>query len=149
MSNFSFSHSVFKRLVLQTRKKQDLFGKGLSCNVLSQNGFNMEQSKILLFGNVYPITFTGLSFMNSSTTSSQALSALLASSSSTLTTPTVTATNQNSSTSMPSIVNQVEQAPPSSQTTMTVSQSALSSSVDNTVAPDVAVPTQIKVPYFS
>ena len=35
-SNFSFSHSVFKRLVLQTRKNQGLFGKGLiksrSCN---------------------------------------------------------------------------------------------------------------------
>ena len=30
MSNFSFSHSVFKRLVLQTCKNQDLFGKGLS-----------------------------------------------------------------------------------------------------------------------
>ena len=30
MSNFSFSHSVFKRLVLQTRKNQGLFGKGLS-----------------------------------------------------------------------------------------------------------------------
>ena len=29
-SNFSFSHSVFKRLVLQTRKNQGLFGKGLS-----------------------------------------------------------------------------------------------------------------------
>ena len=29
MSNFSFSQSVFKRLVLQTRKNQDLFGKGL------------------------------------------------------------------------------------------------------------------------
>ena len=28
-SNFSFSHSVFKRLVLQTLKSQDLFGKGL------------------------------------------------------------------------------------------------------------------------
>ena len=28
-SNFSFSHRVFKRLVLQTRKNQDLFGKGL------------------------------------------------------------------------------------------------------------------------
>ena len=28
MSNFSFSHKVFKRLVLQTRKKQGLFGKG-------------------------------------------------------------------------------------------------------------------------
>ena len=29
-SNFSFSHSVFKRLVLQTRKNQGLFGKGLN-----------------------------------------------------------------------------------------------------------------------
>ena len=29
MSNFSFSHSVFKRTVLQTRKNQGLFGKGL------------------------------------------------------------------------------------------------------------------------
>ena len=28
-SNFSFSHSVFKRLVLQTRINQGLFGKGL------------------------------------------------------------------------------------------------------------------------
>ena len=30
MSNFSFSHSVFKRLELQTRKNQELFGKGLN-----------------------------------------------------------------------------------------------------------------------
>ena len=29
-SNFSFSHSVFKRLVQKTRKKQGLFGKGLT-----------------------------------------------------------------------------------------------------------------------
>ena len=29
-SNFSFSHSVFKRLVLQTRKNKGLFGVGLS-----------------------------------------------------------------------------------------------------------------------
>ena len=28
-SNFSFSHSVFKRLLLQTRKNQGLFGEGL------------------------------------------------------------------------------------------------------------------------
>ena len=28
-SNFSFSHCVFKRLVLQTCKNQGLFGKGL------------------------------------------------------------------------------------------------------------------------
>ena len=30
MSNFSFSNSVFKRLLLQTRKNQGLFGKGLT-----------------------------------------------------------------------------------------------------------------------
>ena len=30
MSNFSISHSIFKRLVLQTHKKQGLFGKGLN-----------------------------------------------------------------------------------------------------------------------
>ena len=30
MSNFSFSHSVFKRLPLQTCKNQGLFGKGLN-----------------------------------------------------------------------------------------------------------------------
>ena len=29
-SNFSFSHSVFKRVVLQTRKNQGFFGKGLT-----------------------------------------------------------------------------------------------------------------------
>ena len=29
-SNFSFSHNVFKRLILQTRKNQGLFGKGLN-----------------------------------------------------------------------------------------------------------------------
>ena len=28
-SNFSFSHSVFKTLIPQTRKNQGLFGKGL------------------------------------------------------------------------------------------------------------------------
>ena len=31
-SKFSFSHSVFKRLVLQTRKNLGLFGKGLILN---------------------------------------------------------------------------------------------------------------------
>ena len=33
MSNFSFSHSVFKRLVLQTHENQGLFGKGLNCDL--------------------------------------------------------------------------------------------------------------------
>ena len=32
-SNFSFSHSVFKRLVMQTRKNQSLFGKGLRSTI--------------------------------------------------------------------------------------------------------------------
>ena len=32
-SNFSFSHRVFKRLVMQTRKNQGLFGKGLTAYV--------------------------------------------------------------------------------------------------------------------
>ena len=32
--NFSFSHSVFKRPLLQTRKKQGLFGKGLKGDVV-------------------------------------------------------------------------------------------------------------------
>ena len=48
-SNFSFSHSVFKRLVLQTCKNQGLFGKGLiqimlncSVNMLS---YIKERSK--------------------------------------------------------------------------------------------------------
>ena len=31
MSNISFSHSVFERLILQTRENQGLFGKGLTC----------------------------------------------------------------------------------------------------------------------
>ena len=34
MSNFSFSFGVFKKLVLQTRKNQGLFGKGLNDNQL-------------------------------------------------------------------------------------------------------------------
>ena len=38
-SNFSFSHSVFKRLVLQTRKNQGLFGKGLKGTCFRQAGY--------------------------------------------------------------------------------------------------------------
>ena len=30
INNFAFSHSVFKRLALQTHKNQGLFGKGLN-----------------------------------------------------------------------------------------------------------------------
>ena len=32
-SNFSFSHNVSKRLVLQTRENQGLFGKGLKYGI--------------------------------------------------------------------------------------------------------------------
>ena len=46
-SNFSFSCSVFKRLVLQTRKNQGLFGKGLMNNIFpscptSTNGASLN-----------------------------------------------------------------------------------------------------------
>ena len=37
MSNFTFSHSVFKRLVLETHKNKGLFGKGLNCTRSSPN----------------------------------------------------------------------------------------------------------------
>ena len=37
MSNFSFSHSVFKRSLLQTRKIQGLFGEGLNCSEEENN----------------------------------------------------------------------------------------------------------------
>ena len=36
MSNFSFSHSVFKILVQQTRKNQGLFGKGLNATLTAE-----------------------------------------------------------------------------------------------------------------
>ena len=64
-NNFSFSHSVFKRLLLQTCKHQGLFGKGLTCifpfsdHIFKTNenkfifssadAFNLDQS-ILSFG---------------------------------------------------------------------------------------------------
>ena len=44
-SNFSFSHSIFKRLKLQTRKNQGLFGKRLSNNEnkSTQNKLQIQQ----------------------------------------------------------------------------------------------------------
>ena len=48
MSNFSFSHSVFKSLELQTRKNQGLFGKGLR---------NMAQVFFLSSGSVITTFF--------------------------------------------------------------------------------------------
>ena len=53
MSNFSFSHSVFKRLVLQIRKNQGLFGKGLKA--FTGDNFNYAQMigfSLKLVGNI-------------------------------------------------------------------------------------------------
>ena len=36
-SNFSFSHSVFKRFVLQTCKNQGVFGKGLKRDMFGEH----------------------------------------------------------------------------------------------------------------
>ena len=44
-SNFSVSHSVFKRFILKTRKNQGLFGKGLSLNIV----LHQLRSKFLQF----------------------------------------------------------------------------------------------------
>ena len=57
-SNFSFSHSVFKRRVLQTRKNQGLFGKGLKgffSRVIKT--FSMRLKKNLPF--FFPFHFIG------------------------------------------------------------------------------------------
>ena len=45
MSNFSFSYSVFKRLLLQTCKKKGLYGKGLR-SVFSKSG---QKKKIPIY----------------------------------------------------------------------------------------------------
>ena len=44
-SNFSFSHSVFKRLVLPTRKNQGLFGKGLTLTLSKRPIFYSSKIK--------------------------------------------------------------------------------------------------------
>ena len=46
MSNFFFSHSVFKRLVLQTGKNQGLFGKGLNIAKMTISLFNRVESTL-------------------------------------------------------------------------------------------------------
>ena len=49
-SNFSFSHSVFKRIVLHTRKNQGLYGKGLSIpEKIVQIGINLHCSMLEVF----------------------------------------------------------------------------------------------------
>ena len=51
-SNFSFSHSVFKRHIPQTRKNQGLFGKGLKLNRVElncrrvQNSFKFDNNEL-------------------------------------------------------------------------------------------------------
>ena len=45
-SNFPFSNSVFKRLVLQTRKNQGLFGKGLNNFENGVKHHKINQSKV-------------------------------------------------------------------------------------------------------
>ena len=47
-SNFSFSHSVFKRIKLQTRKNHGLFGRGLKCLTLMEiTGSKLPKLKII------------------------------------------------------------------------------------------------------
>ena len=45
MSKFSFSQSVFKRLVLQTCKNQHLFGKGFKSHLTAQGSYTLKQQK--------------------------------------------------------------------------------------------------------
>ena len=52
-SNFSFSHSVFKRLALQIRKNQGLFGKGLSYMYCLQMLPFWTKPKFCCLGEVY------------------------------------------------------------------------------------------------
>ena len=49
-SNFSFSHSVFKRLGLETHMNKGLFGKGLKVNLLpSDSIFDLSKPKSVEF----------------------------------------------------------------------------------------------------
>ena len=61
-SNFCFSHSVSKRLVLQTRKNQGLFGKGLMSGWEDQINKYLEEQGVtpvtILYENkIYPKTY--------------------------------------------------------------------------------------------
>ena len=51
-SNFSFTHSVFKRLVLQTRKNKGLFRKELEHG---GKGENAGKQHLLIFPVFYPV----------------------------------------------------------------------------------------------
>ena len=56
-SNFSFSHSVFKRLVLQTRKNQGLFGKGLRILAFVRKNVGEKDKQKMLLTNISPRSF--------------------------------------------------------------------------------------------
>ena len=55
-SNFSFSRSVFKRLVLQICKNQGLFGKGLKVKVQKNIGCN-EENDLSKYFLLFPLCF--------------------------------------------------------------------------------------------
>ena len=46
-SNFSFSHCVFKRFVLKTRKNQGLFGKGLRKDLMMSPALDTKKKNIV------------------------------------------------------------------------------------------------------
>ena len=48
-SNFSFSHSVFNRLVVLTGKTKGLFGKGLKALVRIQTIFQISSKSFMVF----------------------------------------------------------------------------------------------------
>ena len=52
-SNFFFSHSVFKRLVLQTRQYQGLFGKGLNAIVGHFLNYRYKKDYKKCFDSIY------------------------------------------------------------------------------------------------
>ena len=56
-SNFSFSHSVFKRLALQTRKNQGLFGKGF--RIMAQNFVKFAVFRKLMEVQIGVFMYTG------------------------------------------------------------------------------------------
>ena len=47
-SDFSFFHNVFKSLELQTRKNQNLFGKGLTEICVTETASMMQAFSVLL-----------------------------------------------------------------------------------------------------
>ena len=61
-SNFSFSHSVFKRLILQTGQNQGLFGKGLNGGICGRAENNVgKKENFLLLPQRFQKPFCGVS----------------------------------------------------------------------------------------